>query len=92
MMDRYAPSGYYGESDYLPYTKAEVSALYAELEKERDLLEEYADVLVGAGLWDEVARLEEAERPIERNELGVRGASVDALRGNSLGIDVSMGE
>lgn len=91
-IDRYSQTGYYGDSGYLRYGKADISALYSELEKERDMAEEYADVLEGAGLWEEVARLEETERPMEENELGVEDTSVDVLRGNSLGIDISMGE
>lgn len=91
-MDRYSQTGYYGDSGYLGYSKVDISALYSELEKERDMLDEYADVLEGAGLWEEVARLEESERPIEANELALVDPSIDVLRGNSLGIDISMGE
>lgn len=87
LSEKYSQSGYYGDSGYVGYSKADISALYTELEKERDILDEYAGVLEGAGLWEEVARLEESERPLDANELGV---ATNDLRGNSLGIDMTM--
>ena len=92
IIERYSQAGYYGESGYVGYTKGDISALYAELEKERDILDEYASVLEGAGLWEEVARLEETERPIEGNEFGAIADIGPDMRGNSLGIDVTMDE
>ncbi|KIM24888.1 hypothetical protein M408DRAFT_331557 [Serendipita vermifera MAFF 305830] len=90
--ERYSQAGYYGDSGYVGYSKADIAAIYAELEKERDILDEYSGVLEGAGLWEEVARLEETERPTDGNELGLAADAGVDLRGNSLGIDVTMDE
>jgi hypothetical protein len=91
MIERYSQSGYYVEDGYTAYTKEEIVAIHTELDKEREQLEELVGVLEGAGLWDEVARIEESERPREEDELDVKiDTSAQIVRGNSLGLDIEM--
>lgn len=90
MLERYSQSGYYGEDSYATYTKEEVIAIQMELEKERELLEDLVGVIEGAGLWDEVARIEESER-LEEDRVDVKSdPAAQIIRGNSLGLDIEM--
>lgn len=91
MVERYSQSGYYVEDGYKAYNKEEIVAIHTELDKEREQLDELVGVLEGAGLWDEVARIEESERPGEEDELDVKvDTSAQIVRGNSLGLDIEM--
>jgi nuclear pore complex protein Nup133 len=91
MVERYSQGGYYVEDGYTAYTKEEIVAIHTELDKEREQLDELVGVLEGAGLWDEVARIEESERPREEDELDVKiDTSAQIVRGNSLGLDIEM--
>lgn len=91
LVDRYSQCGYYGEDGYASYTQDDVAVIHMELEREREQLEQFVSVLEG-GLREEVARIEESERPSEESAVDVKLDSSPAqiIRGNSLGLDVEM--
>jgi nuclear pore complex protein Nup133 len=95
LMERYSRVEYFGVSGSTRFTKEDVTTFIRDLEGEREALDDYIGVLEDGGLWDEVARIEESERPesvyenLEEQD-SEEEQDTPIERGNSLGIDVSM--
>lgn len=97
LIERYSRVEYFGAGGLSLFTKEDVATFIRDLEAEREALDDYVNVLEDGGLWDEVARIEESERPEsayenleERVSEEEEDGSATVARGNSLGIDVSM--
>ncbi|KAG8825218.1 hypothetical protein FRC19_011894 [Serendipita sp. 401] len=96
---RFSNRGYYGEVGYEQYTRDDLALIKAELDREQSLLEGCTRILEERGLWEEISRLEESERPViaqgdysmasaSRAESGDRSRQLLVERGNSLGIEM----